>query len=66
MSYGDFFAAGVVGDPCGRATFPAVLCTVMLVAALCWDQLFRLYDVLPATVRPRALIAAEVGTADGR
>ena len=32
----------------------------MLVASLCWDQLFLVYDVLPATVPPAlALIAAE-------
>ena len=62
MGYGDFFAAGVVGailaaERRSRLSFALV----MLVAALCWDQLFRLYDVLPATVPPAlALIAAEV------
>jgi hypothetical protein len=61
MGYGDFFAAGVVGAVLaaeGRSRLSYAL--VMLAAALCWDQLFLAYDVLPATVPPAlALIVAE-------
>jgi hypothetical protein len=61
MGYGDFFAAAVVGailaaEGRSRISFAVV----MLAVALCWDQLFLVYDVLPATVPPAlALIAAE-------
>jgi hypothetical protein len=61
MGYGDFFAAAVVGailasDRRSRGAYALV----MLVASLCWDQLFLVYDVLPATVPPAiALLAAE-------
>lgn len=61
MGYGDFFAAAVVGailaaEQRSRLSFALV----MLAAALCWDQLFLVYDVLPATVPPAfALIVAE-------
>jgi hypothetical protein len=61
MGYGDFFVAAVVGailaaERRSRLSFALV----MLAAALCFDQLFLAYDVLPATVPPAfALIAAE-------
>lgn len=62
MGYGDFFAAAVVGAILaaeGRSRQSFAL--VMLIVALCWDQLFLVYDVLPATVPPAlALLAAEV------
>jgi hypothetical protein len=61
MGYGDFFAAAVVGAIFaaeGRSRVPLAL--VMLAATFCWDQLFLVYDVLPATVPPAlTLIAAE-------
>lgn len=61
MGYGDFFAAAVVGAILAAEGRPRLApALVMLVAALCWDQLFLVYDVLPATVPPAlALIAAE-------
>jgi prepilin signal peptidase PulO-like enzyme (type II secretory pathway) len=61
MGYGDFFAAAVVGAILAAEHRPRVaFAAVMLGAALCWDQLFLVYDVLPATVPPAlALIVAE-------
>ena len=61
MGYGDFFAAAVVGAilAAEHRSRPA-WAFVMVLAAFCWDQLFLVYDVLPATVPPAlALIAAE-------
>jgi hypothetical protein len=62
MGYGDFFAAAVVGAIFATERRPRLLfAVVMLAAAVCWDQLFLVYDVLPATVPPAlALIVAEV------
>ncbi len=61
MGYGDFFAAAVVGAILAAERRPQLpFALFMLAAALCWDQLFLVYDVLPATVPPAlALIAAE-------
>ena len=53
LGYGDFFAAAVVGgilaaerrsQPLGAAA--------TLVLSLAWDQLFLVYDVVPATIPP--------------
>jgi hypothetical protein len=62
MGYGDFFAAAVVGAALAAQCRPRLaFAAVMVLAALAWDQLFLLYDVLPATVPPAlALIAAEL------
>ena len=49
--YGDFFAAGVLGGVLaaeGRAQLAAA--AGVLAASVAWDQLFRFYDVMPATV----------------
>jgi prepilin signal peptidase PulO-like enzyme (type II secretory pathway) len=61
MGYGDFFAAAVVGAILAAEGRPQLgFAAAMVAAALCWDQLFLVYDVLPATVPPAlALIAAE-------
>jgi hypothetical protein len=51
LGYGDFFAAGVLGGVLaaeGRAQLAAAL--GLVVASLAWDQLFYVYDTLPATV----------------
>jgi hypothetical protein len=51
LGYGDFFAAGVLGGVLaaeGRAQLAAAI--GVLVASLAWDQMFFLYDTLPATV----------------
>lgn len=61
IGYGDFFIAAVVGAILaseGRRQLPAAVATLVL--ALVWDQLFLVYDVLPATIPPAlALLAAE-------
>jgi prepilin signal peptidase PulO-like enzyme (type II secretory pathway) len=61
MGYGDFFAAAVVGAILAAERRPQlVFAASMIAVALCWDQLFLVYDILPATVPPAlALIAAE-------
>jgi hypothetical protein len=51
LGYGDFFAAGVLGGVLaaeGRAQLAAAV--GVLAASLAWDQMFYLYDTLPATV----------------
>lgn len=62
LGYGDFFAAAVVGGILAaerRHQLAAAVATVAV--SLAWDQLFLVYDVLPATVPPAVvLIAVEV------
>ena len=62
MGYGDFFAAAVVGAALAAEGRPRlVFAAMMVLAALAWDQLFLLYDILPATVPPAlTLIVSEV------
>jgi prepilin signal peptidase PulO-like enzyme (type II secretory pathway) len=62
MGYGDFFAAAVVGAVLAAEHRPRlVFAAVMVLAALAWDQLFLVDDVLPATVPPAlTLIVAEL------
>jgi hypothetical protein len=51
LGYGDFFAAGVLGGVLaaeGRAQLAAAI--GVLAASVAWDQLFRFYDTMPATV----------------
>jgi hypothetical protein len=57
LGYGDFFAAGLVGGILaaqGARQLWAAL--AVLVASLAWDQLFLLYDVLPATIPPAVVL----------
>jgi hypothetical protein len=57
LGYGDFFAAAVVGAILaaeGRAQVAAAVATVL--ASLAWDQLFVVYDVLPATIPPAVVL----------
>lgn len=59
LGYGDFFAAAVVGGILaaeGRAQWLAALAT--LAVTLAWDQLFLIYDVLPATIPPAIVLVA--------
>jgi hypothetical protein len=62
LGYGDFFAAAVVGGILAaerRAQVAAAL--ALLAISLAWDQLFLVYDVLPATIPPAlTLLAWEV------
>lgn len=64
IGYGDYFAAGVVGGVLAAERGPQVWAAVaMFVLALAWDQLFLVYDVLPATIPPAlALLGAELWT----
>lgn len=61
LGYGDFFAAAVVGGILAAERSPQLLAAVALLAvSLAWDQLFLIYDVLPATIPPAlVLLGAE-------
>lgn len=57
LGYGDFFAAAVVGGILAAERSPQLLgAAAMLVVSLAWDQLFLVYDVLPATVPPALVL----------
>ena len=62
LGYGDFFAAAVVGGIIAAERGPQLAAFALtIVLSLCWDQLFLVYDVLPATVPPAlALVAVSV------
>lgn len=57
LGYGDFFAAAVVGAILAAERGPQLAATAaMIVVTLWWDQLFLVYDVLPATVPPAIVL----------
>jgi hypothetical protein len=57
LGYGDFFAAAVVGGILAAERGPQLAAAVaMVVVSLAWDQLFRFYDVLPATIPPAIVL----------
>ena len=57
LGYGDFFAAAVVGGILAVERAPQLAAAVAMIAvALCWDQLFLVYDVLPATIPPALVL----------
>lgn len=57
MGYGDFFAAAVVGGILAAERGPqAAAAAAMVVVSLAWDQLFLIYDSLPATIPPAAVL----------
>ena len=57
LGYGDFFAAAVVGGILAAERGPQlVAAAAMIVVALAWDQLFLIYDVLPATIPPALVL----------
>jgi hypothetical protein len=59
LGYGDFFVAGLVGGILAAQRGPQVWAAVaVLAASLAWDQLFLVYDVLPATVPPALVLLA--------
>jgi len=64
LGYGDFFAAAVVGGILatrGSARLAVGATAAMLLVSLAWDQLFLVYDTLPATIPPAlVLIGARV------
>ncbi len=56
LGYGDLFVAGVLGGVLAAERGPQILAAIATLAAgLLWDQLFLVYDLLPATV-PVALV----------
>ena len=57
LGYGDFLAAAVLGGILAAERGPQIrLAVVTLVALLAWDQLFLLFDVLPATIPPAIVL----------
>jgi hypothetical protein len=53
LGYGDFFAAAVVGAIlAAERRHQLAAAAAMLVLSLAWEQLFLVYDVLPATIPP--------------
>jgi hypothetical protein len=57
LGYGDFFVAALVGGVLAAQRGPQVLAAVaMLAVSLGWDQLFLVYDVLPATIPPALVL----------
>ncbi len=66
--YGDFFAAAVVGGILAAEGRPQLVPAIaMFVVSYAWDQLFLIYDILPATIPPAlVLIGVEVWRARRR
>jgi hypothetical protein len=57
LGYGDFFAAAVVGGILAAEHGPRLPAAAAMVAvAVCWDQLFLVYHVLPATIPPALVL----------
>jgi len=60
LGYGDFFAAAVVGGILAAEGRPQLGPAVaMLVVSLAWDQLFLVYDILPATIPPALVMLGD-------
>jgi hypothetical protein len=57
LGYGDFFVAALAGGVLAAQRGPQLAAAVAtLAASLLWDQLFLIYDVLPATVPPALVL----------
>lgn len=57
LGYGDFFAAALVGGILATERAPQLAAAAAMVAlSLCWDQLFLVYDSLPATIPPAVVL----------
>jgi hypothetical protein len=57
LGYGDFFAAAVVGAILAAERGPQLAAAAgLIVVSLCWDQLFLIYDILPATIPPAIVL----------
>jgi hypothetical protein len=57
LGYGDFFVAALAGGVLAAKRGPQLAAAVAtLAASLLWDQLFLVYDVLPATVPPALVL----------
>jgi hypothetical protein len=60
LGYGDFFAAAVVGAILASEARPQIAAALaMLVVTLAWDQLFLVYDILPATIPPALVLLGD-------
>ena len=59
LGYGDVFAAAVVGAVLATERAPQLAAALgVLVVTFVWDQLFLVYDVLPATIPPALVLVA--------
>ena len=57
LGYGDFFAAAVVGGILAAEGRPQLGPAIaMFVVSYAWDQLFLVYDILPATIPPALVL----------
>jgi hypothetical protein len=57
LGYGDFLAAAVLGGIVAAERGPQLrLALALLVALLAWDQLFLVFDILPATIPPAIVL----------
>src|SRR4051794_15413360 len=62
LGYGDFFAAALVGGVLAAERAPQLVPAAgLVVVTLAWDQLFLVYDVLPATIPPAIVLLAVEG-----
>jgi hypothetical protein len=60
LGYGDFFAAAVVGGILAAEGRPQLAAAVaMFVVCYAWDQLFLIYDILPATIPPALVLLGD-------
>jgi hypothetical protein len=60
LGYGDFFAAAVVGGILAAEGRPQLVPAIaMLAVSFAWDQLFLVYDVLPATIPPALVLLGD-------
>ena len=57
LGYGDFFAAAVVGGILAAEGRPRLGPAIaMFAVSYAWDQLFLVYDILPATIPPALVL----------
>jgi hypothetical protein len=57
LGYGDFFAAAVVGGILAAERGPQLVAAIaMIPVVIAWDQLFLIYDLLPATIPPAVVL----------
>jgi hypothetical protein len=57
LGYGDLFVAALAGGILAAQRGPQLAAAVaVLAASLLWDQLFLVYDVLPATIPPAVVL----------
>ena len=56
LGYGDVFAAAVLGGILAAEDGPRLAALALIPVSLAWDQLFLVYDVLPATVPPAIVL----------